>query len=190
MSETPLAIGIDFGGTSVKAGVVRGREIIDQAPPIATQDFDGSAPLMETMIRAVGDLRARHDGIVAVGIGMPGFVDFEKGIVAGLTNVRGWENIPLKAESPGDGAGRAEPGVGEGELDPGPSRTEPVRHHFCMPARVLGDGSTEEGDVRLLLALDLGDETGDSVRAHLDDGGFDRFGKGGGGKQGEEEEGE
>jgi len=97
MSEIPLAIGIDFGGTSVKAGVVRGHEIIDQAPPIATQDFDGSAPLMETMIRAVGDLRARHDGIVAVGIGMPGFVDFKNGIVLGLTNVRGWENVPLKS---------------------------------------------------------------------------------------------
>ncbi|QTN33125.1 ROK family protein [Akkermansiaceae bacterium] len=98
MSDTPLAIGIDFGGTSVKTGVVRGNEIIDQAPPIATQDFDAAGELMDTMVRVVADLRSRHPGIRAVGIGMPGFVDFEKGIVAGLTNVRGWENVPLKAE--------------------------------------------------------------------------------------------
>ncbi len=98
MSEAPLAIGIDFGGTSVKTGVVRGYEIIDQAPPIATQDFGSAGELMDAMIRVVGDLRARHSGIRAVGIGMPGFVDFEKGVVAGLTNVRGWENFPLKAE--------------------------------------------------------------------------------------------
>lgn len=98
MSDTPLAIGIDFGGTSVKTGVVRGHEIIDQAPPIATQDFESAGELMATMIRVVNDLRSRHASIRAVGIGMPGFVDFEEGVVAGLTNVRGWENVPLKAE--------------------------------------------------------------------------------------------
>ena len=78
MSETPLAIGIDFGGTSVKTGVVCGHEIIDQAPPIATQEFESPGELMATMIRVVGDLRSRHGAIRAVGIGMPGFVDFEK----------------------------------------------------------------------------------------------------------------
>jgi glucokinase len=98
MSDTALAIGIDFGGTSVKMGVVRGHEIIDHAPPIATQDFDSPGELMATMIRVVGDLRSRHGSVRAVGIGMPGFVDFEKGVVSGLTNVRGWDNVALKAE--------------------------------------------------------------------------------------------
>jgi glucokinase len=96
MSEIPLAIGIDFGGTSVKTGVVRGREIIDQAPPIATQDFDSPEKLIKFMVRTVEDLRKRHSGLSCVGIGMPGFVDFEKGVVLGLTNVRGWENVKLK----------------------------------------------------------------------------------------------
>lgn len=96
MSDTPLAIGIDFGGTSVKTGVVRGCEIIDQAPPIATQDFGTPEEIIATMIRTVEDLRARHSGIAAVGIGMPGFVDFENGIVLDLTNVRGWYDIPIK----------------------------------------------------------------------------------------------
>lgn len=96
MSESPLAIGIDFGGTSVKTGVVCGCEIIDQAPPIATQDFSTPDGLLGTMVRTVEDLRARHPGVRATGIGMPGFVDFENGIVLDLTNVRGWQNIPLK----------------------------------------------------------------------------------------------
>ena len=96
MNEHPLAIGIDFGGTSVKTGVVRGCEIIDHAPPIATQDFNRPEELIATMVRTVEDLRARHPQIGAVGIGMPGFVDFEKGIVLGLTNVRGWQNVLLK----------------------------------------------------------------------------------------------
>jgi glucokinase len=96
MNEHSLAIGIDFGGTSVKTGVVRGSEIIDSAPPIATQDFEGSEPLIAMIVRTVEDLRLRHPGIAAVGIGMPGFVHFEKGIVFNLTNVRGWQNVALK----------------------------------------------------------------------------------------------
>ena len=96
MSEHSLAIGIDFGGTSVKTGVVRGSEIVDSAPPIATQDFDGPESLIAVIVRTVEDLRLRHPGIVAVGIGMPGFVHFEKGIVFNLTNVRGWQNVALK----------------------------------------------------------------------------------------------
>ncbi|WP_411826437.1 ROK family protein [Luteolibacter sp. AS25] len=96
MSENTLAIGIDFGGTSVKAGVVRGAEIIDLAPPIATQDFEGPDQLIQVMARAVEDLRSRHEGIAAIGIGLPGFVDFKRGVVTNLTNVRGWIEIPLK----------------------------------------------------------------------------------------------
>ena len=47
MNDIPLAIGIDFGGTSVKIGAVRGSEIIDRAPPIATQDFNNPEELIE-----------------------------------------------------------------------------------------------------------------------------------------------
>lgn len=97
MSDSPLSIGIDFGGTSIKTGVVCGSEIIDQAPPIATQEFDSPGELIATIVRAVEDLRARHSDIQAVGVGMPGFVDFREGLVLNLTNVRGWQNIPLKA---------------------------------------------------------------------------------------------
>ncbi len=97
MSNTPLAIGIDFGGTSVKTGVVRGSEIIDQAPPIATQDFESPDGIITAILRAVEDLRSRNSGVAAVGVGMPGFVDFKNGVVLGLTNVRGWTNIPVKS---------------------------------------------------------------------------------------------
>ena len=96
MSDTPLAIGIDFGGTSVKAGVVRLDTIIDHAPPIATQDFSDPDGLIDAIVRVIEDLRARHPSVVAVGVGMPGFVDFENGLVYNLTNVRGWTGIPLK----------------------------------------------------------------------------------------------
>ena len=96
MSDSPLTIGIDFGGTTVKTGVVFQSHIIDHAPPIATQDFAGHAELIEAMVRVVEDLRVRHPDVAAIGVGMPGFVNFEKGLVYNLTNVRDWESVPLK----------------------------------------------------------------------------------------------
>lgn len=96
MNPNHLAIGIDFGGTSVKAGVVLGSEIIDHAPPIATQDFSNPEELIAAIVRTTEDLRSRHPQICAIGIGIPGLVNFEKGSVFNLTNVRGWQNIPVR----------------------------------------------------------------------------------------------
>lgn len=96
MTTSPLALGIDFGGTTIKMGVIDQNEIIDTAPPIATQDYDGPDALIEAMSRIIRDLRDRHPRIAAIGVGMPGFVNFEHGIVHNLTNVRGWVKIPLK----------------------------------------------------------------------------------------------
>lgn len=96
MHENIPAIGIDFGGTSVKAGVVLGDHIVAAAPAIATQDFDGPEALIDAMARSIESLRAENPAISAVGVGMPGFVDHQQGIVRKLTNVRGWTEIPLR----------------------------------------------------------------------------------------------
>jgi glucokinase len=92
----PLAIGIDFGGTTVKFGVVSGCEVIDSAPAIATDDYTEPSSLIDAIVRVVEDLRSRHKGIAAIGAGVPGFVDFRTGTIHNLTNVKGWTNIPLR----------------------------------------------------------------------------------------------
>jgi len=96
MSDSSLGIGIDFGGTTVKIAVVDQSQIIDNAQPIATQDFESRDELIDAMVRAVDDLRARHGGVASVGVGMPGFVNYEKGMIYNLTNVANWEAVPLR----------------------------------------------------------------------------------------------
>jgi glucokinase len=96
MPDSPLTIGIDFGGTTVKTAVVFQSHIIDHAPPIATQSFTTPEQWIEAMVRVVEELRAMHPGVAAVGVGMPGFVNFATGVVYNLTNVDGWDSVPLK----------------------------------------------------------------------------------------------
>ncbi|MEP4076413.1 ROK family protein [Haloferula sp.] len=96
MPDTPLAIGVDIGGTSIKIGVVYRSNVIEQTKPAPTQDFDGPEPLIDHLVDSVEELCSRHRGIAGVGVGVPGFVDFESGVVHNLTNVPGWENYRLK----------------------------------------------------------------------------------------------
>lgn len=95
MSNSHLAIGVDFGATTIKAGVVFQSHIIDHAPPIATREFDDPAVLIDAMVRTVEELCEKHPGVAALGVGMPGFVDYHKGWVHSLTNVPEWESLPL-----------------------------------------------------------------------------------------------
>lgn len=90
------SIGIDFGGTSVKLGVCRGGDLLCTDDPIPTANFAGPQALIGEMANRVAKLRQKYGDISAIGVGVPGLVDFERGIVHELTNVPGWKHIPLK----------------------------------------------------------------------------------------------
>jgi len=91
------SIGIDFGGTSVKLGVCRGDELLVTDTPIPTAQFHGPAALIGEMAARVAQLRKTYPSICAIGVGVPGLVDFDHGFVHELTNVPGWKHVPLKA---------------------------------------------------------------------------------------------
>lgn len=97
MADTcKTSIGIDFGGTSVKLGVCRGDELLVTDEPIPTANFNGPAALIGEMAARVAKLREKYPDICAIGVGVPGLVDFDHGLVHVLTNVPGWKHIPLK----------------------------------------------------------------------------------------------
>lgn len=94
--DNPQVIGIDFGGTSVKMAVVEGSELLTDIIRIPTQEFVGPPPLIEAIVERVEQIREEYPGIQAIGIGVPGAVDFSKGVTYNLTNVEGWDNVPLR----------------------------------------------------------------------------------------------
>lgn len=92
------SIGIDFGGTSIKFGVVSGKEIIATSPSLSTVDYSSPEDLIQVIADTVNQLKSEHENIIAIGCGVPGFVDFPNGMIHNLTNVPGWKNIYLKQE--------------------------------------------------------------------------------------------
>jgi glucokinase len=91
-----VAVGVDFGGTSIKLGVCRGADLLELDAPIPTQGHDGAEALIRVIADRVARLREKFPAMVAVGVGVPGLVDFDEGSVHVLTNVPGWNGVPLK----------------------------------------------------------------------------------------------
>ncbi len=89
------AIGIDFGGTTVKAGVVADGKIVARIKPLRTHDFAGHDALLSAIRAAIDELRTQSQEVSAVGAGLPGIVDSIRGRVYQLSNVPGWEDVAL-----------------------------------------------------------------------------------------------
>ena len=97
MNSSRTAIGIDFGGTSIKSAVVEGALVLFRGDAIDTQQYASADSLVDAILRVIGAMLATHPATAAIGVGLPGFVDSANGIVHSLTNVAGWSEVPLRA---------------------------------------------------------------------------------------------
>ena len=92
---SPLSIGVDFGGTTVKLAVVSGKEILKKGTALHTLSYPSALALVDAMVAEIAVLRSEFPSVAAVGVGMPGMVDAVNGIVHNLSNVPGWDGMPL-----------------------------------------------------------------------------------------------
>ncbi len=98
----PLAAGIDFGGTSIKMALVDRNGGIRSRKTIPTRNLADRRAGLDAMAGGIEELKSAAgltpaDPIAGVGIGVPGFVDFERGHIHVLVNVPGWDDVPLRA---------------------------------------------------------------------------------------------
>lgn len=95
MKDT-MFIGIDLGGTNIKAGLVDGKGVIRAEKEIATEVHGGVEHVMARMKSLILDLSGQADAVIGgVGVGLPGMVDVEKGVYHEGPNLPGWKNEPL-----------------------------------------------------------------------------------------------
>jgi len=90
------SIGIDFGATTIKTGLCEDAKILSTLTPLETTQFSSPEATIDAIANHIENLRKSHPNIAAVGIGVPGNVQFDRGFVDNLTNVPGWTNVPLR----------------------------------------------------------------------------------------------
>lgn len=92
-------IGIDLGGTNIKVGLVDEQGVVIASSSTRTPRDTDPDRIITRMTEAAGSV-ARSGGmqltdISGIGIGSPGPIDLEHGVVIGMPNLNGWDCIPL-----------------------------------------------------------------------------------------------
>lgn len=96
------AIGIDLGGTFIKAALVSEQGQIDVRKEIPTKSRDGFAAvvtqLRELTKQLVEEAEQKQWKVAGACVATPGLVDFKTGFVRVAPNFAGWIDVPLLPE--------------------------------------------------------------------------------------------
>ena len=94
-------VGVDMGGTKILAAVINAKGEIVQQAKRATKPKKGPEEVIERITRcireAIDSAELKPSQIRAIGIGSPGPLDPETGVIIFAPNL-GWSNVPLKAK--------------------------------------------------------------------------------------------
>ena len=92
-----LAIGIDIGGTSIKgAAIYDNGKMLDvfSMPVIKGEPGEETIKKLIDLVSGYISYNNISDQIVGIGIGIPGLLDVEKGVVVMSNNLK-WEDLPI-----------------------------------------------------------------------------------------------
>ncbi|MBC8167532.1 MAG: ROK family protein [Bryobacteraceae bacterium] len=94
------SIGVDLGGTNLRAAAVsRSGEIIEKVSG-RTELKEGRDAVIADIVDAIGSVKRQlgHGTLAGVGIGVPGFIQIEKGIIVGSNNLPEFDGYPVRDE--------------------------------------------------------------------------------------------
>src|SRR5271169_6850249 len=96
----PVVIGVDLGGTNLRTALLTSEGDILDKHKEATHASDGWKEIVKRLIQNIEGQQKianqRGFSVVAVGVGAPGVIQVDKGIVVKSPNFPDWNNLPLK----------------------------------------------------------------------------------------------
>jgi len=97
--DSKLALSIDLGGTFIKAGLVNSRGEIFYFLQKETQINLGKKEVINNLKRIIKELINKTDKkkIIGISLGVPGPIDFKKGVIKNPPNFPDWRNIQLRS---------------------------------------------------------------------------------------------
>src|SRR5271168_5293375 len=100
MITPPLFVGLDVGGTFMKAGVVddTGQPLSSVSLPTEVQrgQDQGLERMCETIRAAVAAAHLDMKQIAAIGVATPGTMDIPAGMILDPVNLKPWSNVPVR----------------------------------------------------------------------------------------------
>jgi len=96
-----FSIGVDLGGTNLRIAAVSGEGELLEKVTLGTQLALGRDHVIDEMCAAIQRLSGKYKAtgeFLGAGIGVPGLIDLQTGMMRKAANLPGWENYPARAE--------------------------------------------------------------------------------------------
>lgn len=93
MEQERTVIGVDLGGTNMRAALVKDRIIMKHAQRLVPKTND-PMKVVEELTATIKEVLTPE--VTAIGIGVPSLVGYDTGIVYDVTNIPSWTEMPLK----------------------------------------------------------------------------------------------
>src|SRR5690606_40121765 len=87
-------VGVDLGGTSIKAGLVDSQTGLLRSVSKSTEAFEGPDHVLDRVAQAIRELDSEQ-GYAGIGIGSPGAVNLARTTVSSPPNFPGWHTRNL-----------------------------------------------------------------------------------------------
>jgi glucokinase len=101
MAEALRYVGLDVGGTTMKAAVVDddgkplSRPVVMDTNPERGQEA-GLETMCETIRRAAAAAKLVPADVTAIGVATPGLMDIKRGLILDPPNLKPWKNVPVR----------------------------------------------------------------------------------------------
>ncbi len=98
---TSFAIGVDLGGTNLRIAAVNESGTLLEKMTTGTQVAKGRDFVIGEMCDAIQQVAGKflsQGPILGIGIGVPGIIDLETGMLYQSPNLPGWDNYPVREE--------------------------------------------------------------------------------------------
>jgi glucokinase len=100
MAAPLLFVGLDVGGSTMKAGVVDDAGHVYAAVNLPTEAHRGQEfglnRMAETILKAIEAARVDLAQVAAVGVATPGTMDLRAGVILDPPNLKPWQNVPVR----------------------------------------------------------------------------------------------
>ena len=93
MNQTINMIGVDLGGTNIRAGKIIDQRLVQMHSKL-TPAQGTEAEVLEKLFDVID--QCVDNSTKGIGIGVPSIVDVAKGIVYDVVNIPSWKEVPLK----------------------------------------------------------------------------------------------
>ena len=91
------SIGLDLGGTNLRAGAIDKSGKLLEKVSGATNLAAGREPVLDDMVAVINQVRSRcgMDGLAGIGVVVPGFIRLKEGVIGNSNNLAFLENFPI-----------------------------------------------------------------------------------------------